>query len=149
MYRILTILLLALAAGIILIPDWFPNPRERIIGAWQDQRHQITGTVDEQSVRWQMLSRHGRLAYQWKQTEKEPYQVEFYWGEQIIPANITFHGHDEVWVEPQIMHLLDPHQRELIQEANKARKRQPDELKFSFKRISTEERYSEQPHVIR
>lgn len=136
-----------IAAGIssaicaaIFIPDWWEDPREIAIGEWKEVgRRSLAAEVDASGISWRGYGRHGKLTYEWLQTEEEPYRVRIRKEQTIVDANITFNGKDEAILEPEIYDKLPDIARSYIRSQNKRNKRPEKEIIFMFRRVEPKE----------
>lgn len=124
----------------VFIPDWGEDPREIAIGEWKEAGPRgMRAEVNEVGIRWQGYGRHGKLTYEWLQTEEEPYRVRIRKGQTIVDANVTFNGKDEAVLEPEIFDKLPDIARSYIRDLNKRNKRPETEIVLVFRRVEPKE----------
>lgn len=122
--------------AVIFIPDWGENPREIALGEWKEASPRGMGAeVDAATIKWQGYGRHGKLTYEWLQTEKEPYRVRIQKGQTIIDADVTFNGKDEAVLRPDIFDKLPDIARSHIRTLNKHNNRPETEIVLTFRRV--------------
>lgn len=136
MRRLICILLiLSLLLGVIILPDWFEDPRRLALGEWMEQGSHLRAEVTEDSIAWRGFNSRGKLTYTWLQTNKEPYRVAIRRGEQLVEADVTFDGEDVAILEPDIFDKLPPTARRYIRERNRARQNPEEEIRLIFRRV--------------
>ena len=133
----LAIALLLFAAGIffsLFVPDWFEDPRELAQGSWEDRANHILLEVDATRVEWRVAGHHGKLPYEWLQTDSEPYRAKVTRDGQDYEADITFKGADTAIANFLVFEQLPSEAQRAIREMNKAAGRPEREIRFVFRR---------------
>ena len=133
----LAIALLLFAAGIffsLFVPDWFEDPRELAQGSWEDRANHILLEVDATRVEWRMAGHHGKMPYEWLQTDSEPYRAKVTHQGQDYETDLTFKGADTVIANFLVFERLPAEAQRAIREINKAHSRPEREIRFVFRR---------------
>ncbi|MBQ1960754.1 MAG: hypothetical protein II349_04450 [Akkermansia sp.] len=124
----------------IFIPDWGEDPQQLAIGEWKEASPRgMMAEVSDTTIQWQGYGRHGKLTYEWVQTENEPYRVRIKKGQNLIEANVTFNGKDEATLEPEIFDKLPDIARSYIRDLNKRNNRPETEIVLVFRRVEAKE----------
>lgn len=109
------------------------DPRELVLGDWQDRADGLSAAVDPGRVECVAAGRRGKAAYEWLQAEEEPYQIRFTRSGQAYTATISFRGRDEAVLEFPLSQF-PAEARPLIRRQNKARGLPQDSLRLRFTR---------------
>ena len=136
---LLALLLGAVACG-ILLPDWFEDPRKKILGDWQEGKRSFYVSVDEQYIRWSRGTKSSNIPYKWLQTDKEPYTLQLEYNHEQIAVDLTFDGDDTAVAEPRIWEKLPDYAQEWIRTRNRAAGRPEKEFAILFRREQPKKR---------
>lgn len=135
-HRIPFMTLAALALGGLL---WWafsgkPDPRQLALGEWREAAGRLSVEVAPETASWRGMGR-GKIAYNWLQTDKEPYRVHFVYHGQDIEANVSFDGKDTAILEPEVWDMIPSVAQQQIKDVNRSRNRPERELRLVFRRI--------------
>lgn len=136
---LLALLLVAAACGIFL-PDWFEDPRKKILGNWQEGKRSFYVSVDERYIRWSRGTKSSNIPYKWLQTDKEPYTLQLEYSHEQIVVDLTFDGDDTAVAEPRIWDKLPDYAQEWIRARNRAADRPEKEFAILFRREQEKEK---------
>ena len=132
-WRIIAVLLFL--AGIFhFVPEWLEDPRELAIGSWKDRANGIQLQVDATQVKGCIADRHGKIPYEWVQTEDEPYRVQITFRDQTYRADITFDSSDTAIADFLVFDQLPEDARRFIREKNQALNRPEKQRRLVFQR---------------
>lgn len=132
--RLLLLLALLLVAGSLL---WLcrsaPDPRQLVLGDWKESTNRLYVEVTPGLATARGMA-HGSVAYEWVQTEKEPYTLKCTYRQDTFEVQVSFPSDDVAVVEPRVWHLIPPSHQRLIREFNRRNKRPEEELRLVFRR---------------
>lgn len=125
----------------VFLPDWREDPVRLAVGEWRTQSKSmgIHAEVTDRRAEWYGKA-WGKCAYEWIQTECEPYRLRFMHGNEAIEANVTFDGSDTAILEPDILDKLPDMARAHIRKQNKLRNRPENEFRIIFVRVKAEQK---------
>ena len=109
------------------------DPRELALGEWKEGKSRLRVEVRPEQAEWRGMG-HGRLKYEWVQTEKSPYLVRFTYHGETFEAAVEFDGKDTAIVEPRVWHKLPGMMQQQIREHNRRHNRPETELKLVLRR---------------
>ena len=110
------------------------DPREVVLGDWQEASSHIRVEVTPDRAAARGIGRRAVVKYEWVQTEREPYRLQFHYHGEVLEALVYISNKDTVIVEPQIWEQLPEPARQHIQQVNRQRNRPERELRFLFHR---------------
>ncbi len=110
------------------------DPRELVLGEWKEESSRLRVEVKPELVAWRGVH-HGKLSYEWLQTEKEPYLVRCTWRDRSVTARLSFSGDDRLIVEPDIWKFLPDSARKMLGDVNRQHGRPEREFRFLLRRI--------------
>lgn len=136
MHRILRWWLIATAAsaliagvGVLLWPK--EDPCRLVLGEWSEKSARVRVEVLPAEVKWRGAG-HGRLSYEWLQTEESPYRVRLEYHGERVEADVWFTGEDRMIVQPDIWSKLPTQAREMLGELNRRHGRPEHEFRLLF-----------------
>lgn len=133
------VLLTVIGCLALMLPGWFEDPRQLVLGEWKESGNLGYVEVDASTARWRGSNYRGTFQYTWVQTESEPYTAEVSRnGKEKWLVGITFEDEDHAVVDFYIMDKLPPEAQNFIRSKNRARNRPEDELKLHFRRVKAE-----------
>lgn len=130
-------LVLLMALG-LLLPRWLRDPRELVLGDWQESQKLGTVTVEREQARWEGMGRRITIPYRWIQAESEPYELEFRYRGETLRTELRFNGDGEAVLSPHITDKLPASARRALREQNRAHGRPDDEFNILFRRLKPE-----------
>lgn len=142
MTRLRLLLLLVICSVIgsmaLLLPGCFKNPRELVLGEWQEVNKLGYVEVTDSTARWRGGNYKATFHYTWVQDADEPYTVEVSRNGENWLADITFESDDVAEVNLRIFDQLPAEAQDFIRQKNKARNRPENELRMRFRRVLPE-----------
>ena len=142
MTRLRLLLLLVICSVIgsmaLLLPGCFKNPRELVLGEWQEVNKLGFVEVTDCAARWRGSNHKATFQYSWVQDDDEPYTVEVSRNGENWLADITFESDDVAEVNLRIFDQLPAEAQDFIRQKNKARNRPENELRMRFRRVLPE-----------
>ncbi len=136
---ILLIVLLSLACSIaLLLPGCFKDPRQLVLGEWQELNKLGFVEVAGSTARWRGSNYKATFQYDWVQADDEPYSVEISRNGQKWLVDLTFDDDDHAEVNLLIFDQLPPQAQDFIRQKNKAKNRPEKELRLRFRRVLPE-----------
>ena len=142
MTRLRLLLLLVICSVIgsmaLLLPGCFKNPRELVLGEWQEVNKLGYVEVTDSTARWRGGNYKATFHYTWVQDDDEPYTVEVSRNGENWLADITFESDDVAEVNLRIFDQLPAEAQDFIRQKNKARNRPENELRMRFRRVLPE-----------
>ena len=129
------VLLSVLTSLALLLPGWFKDPRQLVLGEWQEHNKLGYVEVTQSTARWSGSNYKGTYSYAWIQYESEPYTIEISRNGEKWLASLTFEDDDHALVDFHIVDKLPAEARKYIQERNKARNRPENEFLLRFRRV--------------
>ncbi len=136
---ILIIVLLSLACSIaLLLPGCFKDPRQLVLGEWQELNKLGFVEVTESTARWRGSNYKATFQYAWVQADDEPYSVEISRNGQKWLVDLTFDDDDHAEVNLLVFDQLPPQAQDFIRQKNKAKNRPEKELRLRFRRVLPE-----------
>ena len=142
MTRLRLLLLLVICSVIgsmaLLLPGCFKNPRELVLGEWQEVNKLGYVEVTDSTARWRGGNYKATFHYTWVQDADEPYTVEVSRNGENWQADITFESDNEADVYLHVFDKLPPEAQDFIRQKNKARNRPENELRMRFRRVLPE-----------
>ncbi len=110
------------------------DPRELVLGEWKEESMRMRVEVQPAHAVWRG-THHGKLSYEWLQTEKEPYLVRLTWRDRSVTAHLSFSGDDRLIVEPDIWEFLPDSARKMLGDVNRQHGRPEREFRLLLRRI--------------
>ena len=129
------VLLSVLTSLALLLPGWFKDPRQLVLGEWQEHNKMGYVEVTDCTARWSGSNYKGTYSYAWIQYESEPYTIEITRNGEKWLASLTIEDDDHALVDFHIVDRLPAEARKFIQERNKARNRPENEFILRFRRV--------------
>ena len=138
--RLLLLLVIGSVTGslALLLPGCFKNPRELVLGEWQEVNKLGYVEVTDSTARWRGGNYKATFHYTWVQDADEPYTVEVSRNGENWLADITFESDDVAEVNLRIFDQLPAEAQDFIRQKNKARNRPENELRMRFRRVLPE-----------
>lgn len=134
--RLISAAAVLLATGaLILIPDWFEDPRRLAPGEWKDAGRRGTIDVTESTLTLRGFGPEDPIPYEWVQTEDEPYTLLVTYGSYRLMADITFNGKNEVIADLDVMDKLPSDIADTLREKNRHAGRPENEFRLLFRRV--------------
>lgn len=134
----LLILLSVLGSLALMLPGWFKDPRQLVLGEWQETGKLGYVEVTDATARWRGSHAQRTFHYSWVQTDSEPYTIEISRNQDKWLVGVSFEDDDLAEVTFYIMDKLPPEAQDFIRQRNRAKKRPDDELKLRFRRVKPE-----------
>lgn len=134
--RIIIIILgLSILSTILVIPDWFEDPRKLLPGEWQDSGRRGRIEATENTLLLHGVGPETPIPYEWLQTEQEPYTLQISYGRHTATADIIFNGKNEIIANLDIMHKLPEAAADTLRRKNRTAGRPENEFRLLFRRI--------------
>ncbi len=134
----LLILLSVLACLALMLPGWFKDPRQLVLGEWQETGKLGWVEVSDTTAHWRGCNHKATFHYSWVQTDSEPYTLEISRNQDKWLVGVSFDDNDLAEVTFYIMDKLPPEVQGFIRQKNKARNHPENELKLRFLRAKPE-----------
>ena len=136
LHRIIVVLIALISLlCLVMIPDWFEDPRKLAPGEWKDAGKQGMVEVTDATLTLHGFGPEGPIPYTWLQTDKEPYTMQVCYGSHTVEAAITFNGENEVVADLDIMHKLPSDIADTLRRRNTGAGRPENEFRLVFRRI--------------
>lgn len=122
----------------LLLPGCFKNPRELVLGEWQEFHKLGYVEMTDSTARWRGGNYKATFQYSWVQDADEPYTIELSRNGESWLADITFESDDTADVNLRVFDKLPPEAQDYIRQKNRARNRPETELRMQFRRVQPE-----------
>ncbi len=138
--RLLFLLVLCSVIGslALLLPGCFKNPRELVLGEWQEAGKLGYVEVTDSTARWRGSNYKATFQYTWVQDSDEPYTLEVSRNGEKWKTDLIFESDDVADVYFLMFDKLPPEAQDFIRQKNRARNRPETELRLRFRRIKPE-----------
>lgn len=130
---------MALAGGMYMLVKGQEDPREKVLGEWEEKSSKVRVEVVPGEIRWRGMG-HGKARYEWVQYEEEPYRVHSKIRGQEWNVDLRFSGEDIAIAEPDIWDHLSDEAKEMLRDVNRQHGRPEREFRLIFKRVENHER---------
>ncbi len=121
--------------AVIFLPDWFVDPRERVLGEWQEPSSRLSAQVGPGEIAVTLPgSVARRLTYEWIDDKNSPYKCVVKTGDRVFPIELEFDGKDVALVRPDLSNDLSGDARTALRRWNRERGR-PDDAALRWVRV--------------